>query len=199
MQGSSPRMRGTLPFPSEASNRSRIIPAHAGNTLCPMAGSRRLRDHPRACGEHAVAPSLCEAGMGSSPRMRGTHVVYTHNLPPIGIIPAHAGNTSRGHSQRITAEDHPRACGEHALWHFQALSQAGSSPRMRGTPSDAPSRCCSARIIPAHAGNTSTLYVAPRLRRDHPRACGEHRMRQHGQALGAGSSPRMRGTHQVHG
>ena len=90
--GSSPRMRGTLNYPSGDAEAAGIIPAYAGNTsiehrkrrwnwdhprVCgehtPSARSSPLpRDHPRVCGEHMVSRSLAMASLGSSPRMRGT-------------------------------------------------------------------------------------------------------------------------------
>ena len=54
-------------------------------------------------------------------------------------------------------------------------------------------------IIPAYAGNTSASRKASSAARDHPRVCGEHsyNVLWGGQYLG--SSPRMRGTHQMTG
>ena len=176
MQGSSPRMRGTLPFPSEASNRSRIIPAHAGNTLCPMAGSRRLRDHPRACGEHSLPPAMTASYPGSSPRMRGTRYGIRRITMCTGIIPAHAGNTVDPFPKRRRPEDHPRACGEHICINGTSLSSGGSSPRMRGTLKIVIIRCDQVGIIPAHAGNTLDCSPGRSTVQDHPRACGEHQL-----------------------
>ena len=49
-------------------------------------------------------------------------------------------------------------------------------------------------IIPAHAGNTFPVFARRVHRRDHPRACGEHKITAGGASMEAGSSPRMRGT-----
>ena len=49
-------------------------------------------------------------------------------------------------------------------------------------------------IIPAHAGNTHAAANGYEPGRDHPRACGEHRMSIVSTAPLVGSSPRMRGT-----
>ena len=75
-QGSSPRMRGTLLSVDSILSRLGIIPAHAGNTL--LTGCRwvRSRDHPRACGEHAMTRTPSTNLSGSSPRMRGTPSVF---------------------------------------------------------------------------------------------------------------------------
>ena len=52
VQGSSPRMRGTLFFWTVWSSDSGIIPAYAGNTTAYPIVPVRRRDHPRVCGEH---------------------------------------------------------------------------------------------------------------------------------------------------
>ena len=50
-------------------------------------------------------------------------------------------------------------------------------------------------IIPALAGNTADALKVRDLRKDHPRACGEHFNKLPDSIKGAGSSPRLRGTH----
>ena len=49
------------------------------------------------------------------------------------------------------------------------------------------------RFIPAHAGSTSQTASRRSLPTVHPRACGEHSVRDILEPLGFGSSPRMRG------
>ena len=71
--GSSPRMRGTLPRDVTELETGGIIPAHAGNTPRRARRGCRRRDHPRACGEHCIMTQEEHVGLGSSPRMRGTH------------------------------------------------------------------------------------------------------------------------------
>ena len=51
-----------------------------------------------------------------------------------------------------------------------------------------------AGIIPAYAGNTLSISRRRRLRRDHPRVCGEHISDEENTYKIEGSSPRMRGT-----
>ena len=72
----------------------------------------------------------------------------------MGIIPAYAGNTFRRQHWDSLRRDHPRVCGEHLDRAVSRLREAGSSPRMRGTPSFAAFRIHVAGIIPAYAGNT---------------------------------------------
>ena len=91
--GSSPRMRGTLDGVDRLAGSEGIIPAYAGNTWTIRPARPPRRDHPRVCGEHAVDVAVVASVSGSSPRMRGTHVVSKSVVPPNGIIPAYAGNT----------------------------------------------------------------------------------------------------------
>ena len=69
---------------------------------------------------------------------------------------------------------------------------------MRGTPWIDRVRGVQAGIIPAHAGNTNPQRQANCLARDHPRACGEHGTKGAKDKSKAGSSPRMRGTHDLY-
>ena len=92
--GSSPRMRGTLSRICVSSWVRRIIPAYAGNTY-PLSGYTAPQgDHPRVCGEHFDVGVAELDIMGSSPRMRGTHMFGIGGAGGKGIIPAYAGNTA---------------------------------------------------------------------------------------------------------
>ena len=52
LQGSSPRMRGTLAAHVDLRRVAGIIPAYAGNTACRPVWRSARGDHPRVCGEH---------------------------------------------------------------------------------------------------------------------------------------------------
>ena len=116
-----------------------IIPAHAGNT-----------------GMADIGDALSS---GSSPRMRGTRQRIHGKNDSTGIIPAHAGNTRSILLAGLMVRDHPRACGEHALPLTRVTITPGSSPRMRGTPSNRYRWRGDAGIIPAHAGNTYSKSI----------------------------------------
>ena len=133
LMGSSPRMRGTHQCGEHYESQLGIIPAHAGNTLPTCRLLPIIRDHPRACGEHSSSVGADAPSPGSSPRMRGTPFGCLWKFSHPGIIPAHAGNTSRRTTSRLTSRDHPRACGEHQLPPIFHSQRQGSSPRMRGT------------------------------------------------------------------
>ena len=152
------------------------------------------RDHPRVCGEHTVPIALAVTSVGSSPRVRGTLRNEQGNVPRQGIIPACAGNTIAVLSIGVVLRDHPRVCGEHHAPGEHAGGAEGSSPRVRGTPQDAPPRSGRMGIIPACAGNTESNRTTSCSSQDHPRVCGEHSTPLPARSPCPGSSPRVRGT-----
>ena len=151
-------------------------------------------NHPRACGAHQAWRHGRHELLGSSPRMRGSPYVATLRGAFLGIIPAHAGLTVGDTNCSHAIRDHPRACGAHLARYTSVKCLPGSSPRMRG------SLVLSARslprngIIPAHAGLTHSRLPSSFCSRDHPRACGAHRIKRRVADHDAGSSPRMRGS-----
>ena len=187
-------MRGTLVHHRFSPVVVRIIPAHAGNTMGVIPSSGLRTDHPRACGEHRSGKASRTRSYGSSPRMRGTLLGDALLRRLVRIIPAHAGNTPLELAPPANDADHPRACGEHCQTPLVQSSQAGSSPRMRGTRFLYQPQLPLFRIIPAHAGNTSMFVMEYSLVTDHPRACGEHRGSIALLKFDTGSCPRMRGT-----
>ena len=130
-----------------------IIPACAGNRAPLSRAALRCRDHPRVRGEQWHPVCFCEVDEGSSPRARGTEGGVGYTASVNGIIPACAGNRSRGDRMPCCIGDHPRVRGEQSEASQQASNRQGSSPRARGTgtrPHRRPIRC---GIIPACAGN----------------------------------------------
>ena len=148
-------MRGTRELRREGGKIiTGIIPAYAGNTGGEGAG-------------HGHAS-------GSSPRMRGTHLVVREVVLMAGIIPAYAGNTWSWWCSASIPWDHPRVCGEHLGCLVGRVDGGG--------------------IIPAYAGNTIASCAGESIESDHPRVCGEHPYRIIPIPEDMGSSPRMRGT-----
>ena len=159
---------------------------------CLGAGSR-MRDHPRVCGEHRAAAHLPYRERGSSPRMRGALRREVQTPQARRIIPAYAGSTRPCFRSVAERRDHPRVCGEHCARCRRTLTGWGSSPRMRGALSWHRVQRRVPGIIPAYAGSTGWWAGRKRLRRDHPRVCGEHLRLRNRQYRRRGSSPRMRG------
>ena len=91
--GSSPRMRGKRRFSRSTRRDGRIIPAHAGQTVCGACSTSVATDHPRACGANSVIAIDAMVVPGSSPRMRGKRDQDPEHPYHLRIIPAHAGQT----------------------------------------------------------------------------------------------------------
>ena len=125
--------------------------------------------------------------------MRGKHAVAADLHGHVRIIPAHAGQTTSRSRSRCPRSDHPRACGANpVLGDFRGRDD-GSSPRMRGKRTEEWGRHRSRRIIPAHAGQTTSGLPGSVTSSDHPRACGANVEMHASLGSHAGSSPRVRG------
>ena len=194
-EGSSPHVRGTPRRGDGRGDPFGIIPACAGNTWVEPRKAPAPRDHPRMCGEHATLSGMVASRRGSSPHVRGTHVIRGVDLVATGIIPACAGNTRNRKRIGTTHGDHPRMCGEHSGVDLATYGPQGSSPHVRGTPRRLRTAGRMGGIIPACAGNTGCSIGALIGRWDHPRMCGEHRVPVDDETVGEGSSPHVRGTH----
>ena len=110
-----------------------------------------------------------------------------------GITPAHAGKSIRLRRYDPAARDHPRPCGEKLGMRNRPGSDPGSPPPMRGKV------CCAGfphrnvGITPAHAGKRSSAAAVSQSSMDHPRPCGEKRIRTPTLSGRCGSPPPMRG------
>ena len=91
---------------------------------------------------------------------------------------------------------HPRACGEQSDCRTFKTSLIGSSPRLRGTETNAITNTANIWFIPAPAGNRISTPFRASSRSVHPRACGEQPRESYPDASVDGSSPRLRGTDQ---
>ena len=192
--GSSPHPRGTRCAYPASPDRTRIIPASAGNTVPAPSACPTAWDHPRIRGEHSIARAMRCKKLGSSPHPRGTQVRGSREGESIGIIPASAGNTAEEPPFRIYMRDHPRIRGEHTTKSFLAAIYEGSSPHPRGTQRNAVLRRTAGGIIPASAGNTQGFHSLLLHQWDHPRIRGEHSSLLMIVSVLRGSSPHSRGT-----
>ena len=112
-----------------------------------------------------------------------------------GLIPAGAGNIHFIYSTHHAGWAHPRGCGEHSLFNILKCLLRGSSPRVRGTSRIDFALIQDFGLIPAGAGNITSLSRSVTPARAHPRGCGEHPARREQQIRSKGSSPRVRGTY----
>ncbi len=196
--GSSPRVRGTVTRTLTRHICLRFIPACAGNSAFPFDAKHWPPVHPRVCGEQTVDSCLVIVLSGSSPRVRGTadHLNQLHVC--LRFIPACAGNSAWRGPEISRRPVHPRVCGEQFSLQSRSLCFSGSSPRVRGTAESSLHAAERKRFIPACAGNrspTGTLRIRQSV---HPRVCGEQRGIGLFHSHYSGSSPRVRGTDELH-
>ena len=171
----------------------RIIPAHAGFTKIIAQRVVYIRDHPRTRGVYGPLTWIQAMTSGSSPHTRGLHVPERGGHYEDGIIPAHAGFTSRFASARTTSRDHPRTRGVYDAQSLVQEGDIGSSPHTRGLLYAASGEITGPRIIPAHAGFTSQGGPRAREPPDHPRTRGVYFPPRDRSIPRVGSSPHTRG------
>ena len=95
LDGSPPRVRGTVINATWEQVVGRITPACAGNRTCLSVGAECLQDHPRVCGEQYYVCMNYLATVGSPPRVRGTGPNAIGRDGKSRITPACAGNRCR--------------------------------------------------------------------------------------------------------
>ena len=187
--GSSPRLRGTDDGQIEAVGRLHgSSPRLRGTGLLVIHWFPGSPVHPRACGEQQARPTISQASIGSSPRLRGTEETWGPDGTLHRFIPAPAGNSTREPMGVVRMSVHPRACGEQ-LMSVCSMKTASVHPRACGEQLAQQNR-----FIPAPAGNSSTGPRPCGGRSVHPRACGEQSSLSLTQYGASGSSPRLRGT-----
>ena len=191
-----PRSRGENPKRTDRTRDARrLIPAHAGKTASVGDRSEAVRAHPRSRGENSTSKPVSKAKPGSSPLTRGKRAPVGSMSFTRGLIPAHAGKTSRRRCRRWRAGAHPRSRGENPLSISRSGSHVGSSPLTRGKRAGR-SRCPRCRgLIPAHAGKTFQAELEMIQERAHPRSRGENASQRAALDGPRGSSPLTRGKH----
>ena len=192
-RGSSPRVRGKPVHGGHPHTVTRLIPACAGKTFPDPAKTSIPAAHPRVCGENPFPSRRAPHVAGSSPRVRGKHAVRDYKYKTVRLIPACAGKTPEATMLKRSQQAHPRVCGENMTISLRASIHRGSSPRVRGKPSQRPRASAPGRLIPACAGKTRRRCMARRPLAAHPRVCGENPRRGPAAPTTPGSSPRVRG------
>ena len=150
--GSPPPMRGKGGCFTTALRRMGITPAHAGKSMTAVTTSVIARDHPRPCGEKAMARIIRMCTQGSPPPMRGKVFLHVLSSKHIGITPAHAGKRLQSVHSNARRRDHPRPCGEKRMRRAIFPRKRGSPPPMRGKAKRNMVLATHDRITPAHAG-----------------------------------------------
>ena len=193
VEGSSPLTRGKPGFGGNERVRRGLIPAHAGKTRSSRSGTTPERAHPRSRGENSHLTRHPMRTRGSSPLTRGKRFELEELAKRIGLIPAHAGKTTRGSGACSTGTAHPRSRGENSCRGRSLRLAWGSSPLTRGKRRRRGARERVDGLIPAHAGKTRNASSPPHASPAHPRSRGEN---EHGRwcpRRAEGSSPLTRG------
>ena len=125
--------------------------------------------------------------------MRGKGLNSSSALPLFWITPAHAGKSPAGALMYQDVLDHPRTCGEKNSERDSGAARAGSPPHMRGKGAVLAQRRGLYGITPAHAGKRLSGISRRKIKRDHPRTCGEKPRTFCPHPPGHGSPPHMRG------
>ncbi len=143
----------------------------------------------------ALVPAMLSSGiLVDHPRSRGVHSAAA----PVAagerrIIPAHAGCTPTSTTRYRPTPDHPRSRGVHRFGMVRSTLEDGSSPLTRGARTVSYRAGTRIRIIPAHAGCTTTATTTTRSSSDHPRSRGVHSPPTTSPTTPSGSSPLTRG------
>ena len=192
-RGSSPLTRGKHGPAERTPAPEGLIPAHAGKTGTYGARLPHPTAHPRSRGENPLRLRSSAAAAGSSPLTRGKHSRRCRQLLDSGLIPAHAGKTTRPAGTRRARRAHPRSRGENENGGKAWNKATGSSPLTRGKHQVTVLDRGDGRLIPAHAGKTPQRGSRPRRAEAHPRSRGENLNVSVEVVHAGGSSPLTRG------
>ena len=140
-----------------------------------------------------MAKGEITAQEGSFPLTRGKRGLVQILSSPRRLIPAHAGKTMPPTAALEAHRAHPRSRGENVGDFASGPGGQGSSPLTRGKRANAHRGFLTVRLIPAHAGKTSTSPPTGMCSRAHPRSRGENLIVDRPANPQAGSSPLTRG------
>ena len=191
--GLSPRVRGNHGHGREPRKPPGSIPACAGEPLRQAPATSTTTVYPRVCGGTRVSSGLNNVSGGLSPRVRGNLSRGTVMSRGTGSIPACAGEPPTSPATVATPEVYPRVCGGTSSSGTPACTNVGLSPRVRGNPKSGHHSGCSARSIPACAGEPRWPGAATRGPSVYPRVCGGTGCAFEHVYTSLGLSPRVRG------
>ena len=149
-------------------------------------------DHPRVCGKNSLEDFTIPTQPGSPPRVREKRSNVVSNFTLLRITPACAGKTKPMKKRLCQHQDHPRVCGKNKIGRTVERPTPGSPPRVREKPTSNEANARWSGITPACAGKTDRNVIRYVGGRDHPRVCGKNSIPAFGNAMTAGSPPRVR-------
>ena len=153
----------------------------------------RRKAHPRSRGENQTHTRVRQTTGGSSPLTRGKPLTQFKLSGSDGLIPAHAGKTSRPRLRSRRQRAHPRSRGENNKGGDGTGTSPGSSPLTRGKPWNGLDDNGNPGLIPAHAGKTTGQTAVRGGDWAHPRSRGENVLQCRRTSRLQGSSPLTRG------
>ena len=196
-QGSPPHGRGKAAITARRQQLVRITPAWAGKSVHIVRTITINQDHPRMGGEKSAKSSAEPCEKGSPPHGRGKVDRVSQSSKPERITPAWAGKRQQPLLLHPLFWDHPRMGGEKAASLIAAEMKAGSPPHGRGKADVCSTLEVSARITPAWAGKSQSIFILFCGFRDHPRMGGEKKACRQLCVTMLGSPPHGRGKGQV--
>ena len=149
------------------------------------------------CGEKHFFKRKFVPYVGSPPRVRGKAGRAKGICHATGITPACAGKSSFASISFFMVGDHPRVCGEKMISAAISSPVRGSPPRVRGKGITVLVLIVMLGITPACAGKRPILSFQLPPNKDHPRVCGEKRLKYPCAGPPGGSPPRVRGKDRV--
>ena len=172
---------------------SRLIPTHAGKTVCRRGMVPNQRAHPHSRGENSPMIAMCAVLLGSSPLTRGKQRCVTPYINFPGLIPTHAGKTPHKRPRPLLQRAHPHSRGENGARFAQLWPRSGSSPLTRGKLRARERGVDRLGLIPTHAGKTNRRNSSEIPIWAHPHSRGENTATRPLRASMTGSSPLTRG------
>ena len=131
--GLSPRVRGSLVVIWMSISLPGSIPACAGEPFWRFNLFAVWWVYPRVCGGAELDIAEPAAVEGLSPRVRGSLLYRVLYRPPLGSIPACAGEPMSANTDQHRLRVYPRVCGGARAWRWRSRPTAGLSPRVRGS------------------------------------------------------------------
>ena len=158
-----------------AVNLTGIIPMRVGTRFQARLLSKRLEDHPHACGDKVPCRQCQVPSQGSSPCVWGQETTITHSTGVERIIPMRVGTRILPLVYDDSLRDHPHACGDKCFSSAMKIAARGSSPCVWGQAHVARNFRKSLRIIPMRVGTRMSIFEGVFTDGDHPHACGDKR------------------------
>ena len=189
-----PRVRGACSRPGDVDDRSRSIPACAGEPPGRVVQRQLQEVYPRVCGGAPRMKLLRNWPCGLSPRVRGSPRPPKCLAGSARSIPACAGEPPRQSAPGRPTKVYPRVCGG-ADGHDPTSGYGnGLSPRVRGSLWGFSTGITESRSIPACAGEPDKPREQWLQRWVYPRVCGGASSYTPRAPARSGLSPRVRGS-----